>query len=103
MYNLVTAWEVSIILRIGDGLRNLRIGSYDLGAQEKYSAMEKSLLFALVIGLTSGLAIGLQGTLNSWAGRLIGSISNGLLVNLTGGIIAGFLLLLVGNRYIQNW
>ncbi len=65
--------------------------------------MEKTLLFALVIGLFSGLAIGLQGTFNSWAGRLIGPIGTGLLVNITGGVVAGLLLLFVGNRYIEDW
>ncbi|WP_420640509.1 DMT family transporter [Candidatus Leptofilum sp.] len=65
--------------------------------------MDKSQIFALVVGLGSGLAIGIQGTLNNWAGKLVGPIGNGLLVNAVGGLIAVLLILITGMRYINNY
>jgi hypothetical protein len=58
------------------------------------SLMLRIEILALIVGVVSGIAIGSQGTLNSWAGRLLGPISTGPLVNLVGGVTAGVLLLL---------
>jgi len=55
--------------------------------------MKASVLSALVIALGSGLAIGTQSTLTNWAGRLLGPARTGLLVNFSGGVIAGIILL----------
>ena len=54
--------------------------------------MLKSLIPALFIALLSGLAIGVQVTLSSTAGRITGATLTGLLVNFLGGIAAGLLL-----------
>lgn len=64
--------------------------------------MDKGQIFALLVGLGSGLAIGLQGTLNSWAGKLVGPVGNGLMVNAVGGMIAVLLILVTGMRYTKN-
>ena len=55
--------------------------------------MKVSVLSALIIALGSGLAIGTQSTLINYAGRLLGPIQTGLIVNLAGGVIAGIVLL----------
>ena len=54
--------------------------------------MPKGIIIALVIAVGSGIAIGMQGTLNNWAGKLLGAISTGLLVNLVGGMAASIIL-----------
>ena len=60
--------------------------------------MPREMIVALVVAAGSGIAIGLQSTLNNWAGRLIGSTATGLLVNFVGGAVAGVLLLLASGR-----
>jgi len=57
--------------------------------------MKESAITALSVALACGLAIGTQSTLTNWAGRLIGPIRTGLLVNLAGGAIVAILLLLL--------
>ena len=57
--------------------------------------MKESAITALLIALACGLAIGTQSTLTNWAGRLIGPIRTGLLVNLAGGAIVAIILLLL--------
>jgi transporter family-2 protein len=59
---------------------------------------------ALIVGVVSGMAIGSQGTLNSWAGKLVGPISTGLLVNLVGGVTAAalFPLFMLGQNTLQR-
>ncbi len=66
--------------------------------------MQKAMIVALVVAVGSGIAIGLQSTLNSWIGRLLGSTSTGLLVNFAGGVIAGALLLFLAPRQdVVQW
>ena len=55
--------------------------------------MPKEMIVALAVAAGSGIAFGLQSTLNNWAGRLVGSTSTGLLVNFAGGAVAGVILL----------
>jgi len=57
--------------------------------------MKESAITALLVALACGLAIGTQSTLTNWAGRLIGPIRTGLLVNLSGGAIVAIILLLL--------
>ena len=57
--------------------------------------MQEKMIVALVVAAGSGIAIGLQATLNNWAGRLVGPTGTGLLVNFVGGLIAGVFLLLL--------
>jgi transporter family-2 protein len=54
--------------------------------------MQRTILSALAIALISGLAVGVQSTLNGVAGRLTGAVLTGLLVNATAGAASGLLL-----------
>jgi transporter family-2 protein len=51
------------------------------------------MVAAVLVAAGSGIAIGLQATLNNWSGRLIGPTGTGLLVNLAGGIVALIIML----------
>ena len=68
--------------------------------------MQKSIGLALVVAVLSGLAIGVQATLNSAAGKIVGATLTGLLVNFTGGAAAGVILavmyLRLGNGGFSN-
>jgi uncharacterized membrane protein YdcZ (DUF606 family) len=55
--------------------------------------MKESLIVAVLVALGSGLAIGTQSTLTGWAGRLVGPVRAGLLINLAGGALAALILL----------
>ena len=57
--------------------------------------MQKIILTSLIIALFSGLAIGVQSSLISVAGKNTGAMLTGLLVNTVAGIAAGMLLLVV--------
>ena len=56
-------------------------------------------MFNIILGafgaLLTGIAIGVQSTLTSRAGALIGDVRTGLLTNLLGGIMAGLLVLVL--------
>ena len=59
----------------------------------------KTEIIAGVLGaLGTGAAIGIQSTLSSRTGSLIGDVNTGFLTNIIGGIAAGILLLLVTVR-----
>ncbi len=68
--------------------------------------MQKSIGIALAVAVLSGLAIGVQATLNSAAGKIVGATLTGLLVNFTGGAAAGVILavmyLRLGNGGFSN-
>jgi len=55
--------------------------------------VDRTAVVSWTVALLSGLAIGLQVTLNGLAGRLIGARNTGLLVNASGGLIALLLIL----------
>jgi transporter family-2 protein len=57
--------------------------------------MDKTAVISWTVALLSGLAIGLQVTLNGLTGRVIGARNTGLLVNSAGGLIALFLILVL--------
>lgn len=61
--------------------------------------MQKSILAALVATLFSGLAVGVQSSLINAAGKNMGAVLTGLLVNIFAGIAAGFLVLVI---YVQK-
>ena len=67
---------------------------------------KKRSWIALVVAVLSGLAIGVQATLNSAAGKIVGATLTGLLVNFTGGAAAGVILavmyLRLGNGGFSN-
>ena len=66
--------------------------------------MQEMTLTGVAVALGSGLAIGIQATLFTLIGRSIGPIRASLFLNVTGGIVAGIILLAVlglgGNK---NW
>jgi bacterial/archaeal transporter family-2 protein len=55
--------------------------------------MKPTLLFGILAALATGIAIGSQSTISSRIGAVIGSVRTGMLVNFTGGLMAGLLLL----------
>jgi bacterial/archaeal transporter family-2 protein len=57
--------------------------------------MQKSILIALLVAALSGVAIGVQASLNTAAGRMTGATLTGLLVNATGGAAAGVILAMI--------
>lgn len=57
--------------------------------------MNQTAVISWTVALFSGLAIGLQVTLNSLTGRVIGARNTGLLVNASGGLIALLLILVL--------
>ena len=66
--------------------------------------MNQTTVISWTVALISGLAIGLQVTLNGLAGRVIGARNTGLLVNAAGGLIALlFILALTLTRQGIPW
>jgi bacterial/archaeal transporter family-2 protein len=57
--------------------------------------VDRTAVISWTVALLSGLAIGLQATLNGVAGRVIGARNTGLLVNASGGLIALLLILVL--------
>ena len=57
--------------------------------------MQKSILIAVSVALISGLAIGIQSSLISVAGKITGATLTGLLVNFLGGAAAGLVLTVI--------
>lgn len=57
--------------------------------------MQEVTLTGAAIALGSGLAIGIQATLFTLIGRSIGPVRASLVLNVTGGIVAGIILLAV--------
>ena len=55
----------------------------------------KTILIGAIAALITGLAIGMQATLTSRAGGIIGSVRTGLMTNLIGGSIAGVIILIL--------
>ena len=54
--------------------------------------MDKAMWIALAVAVGCGVAIGVQSTLNTAAGKLTGATLTGLLVNAAGGAVAGAIL-----------
>jgi transporter family-2 protein len=57
--------------------------------------MQRLILTSLIVALFSGLAIGVQSTLISVAGKNTGAMLTGLLVNAFAGLAAGLILFVV--------
>ena len=57
--------------------------------------LNTTILAGAFVALLTGLAIGTQSTITSRLGSIIGDGRTGLITNLVGGIIAGFLVLIV--------
>jgi bacterial/archaeal transporter family-2 protein len=66
--------------------------------------VNQTTVISWTVALISGLAIGLQVTLNGLSGRVIGARNTGLLVNAAGGLIALlFILVLTLTRQGIPW
>jgi transporter family-2 protein len=66
--------------------------------------LKSSIVVGVLGALATGLAIGVQSTLGSRTGTLIGNARTGLLTNAIGGVIAGLLLLiLVSRQGLASW
>ncbi len=57
--------------------------------------MPKAGVIAIFIAILSGLAIGVQSSLKSAAGKMTGAAITGLLVNFIGGAASALLLLMI--------
>ena len=57
--------------------------------------MQQATFTGVAVALGSGLAIGIQATLFTLVGRSIGPVRASLILNVTGGIIAGIIMLAV--------
>src|SRR5574339_208670 len=57
--------------------------------------MREATLTGVAVALGSGLAIGIQATLFTLVGRSIGPVRASLILNVTGGIVAGLVMLAV--------
>jgi transporter family-2 protein len=70
---------------------------------EEIFTMQEVTLTGVAVALGSGLAIGIQATLFTLVGRAIGPVRASLMLNVTGGIVAGIVMLAVlgigGNKH----
>src|SRR6266496_1382593 len=71
--------------------------------RRRFIVMQEVTLSGLAVALGSGLAIGIQATLFTLVGRSIGPVRASLILNVTGGIVAGTIMLAVlgigGNKH----
>ena len=66
--------------------------------------MKITIIVGAIGALFTGVAIGIQSTITSRAGSIIGDIRTGLLTNFIGGLIAGAIILLLFLREgQQSW
>ena len=66
--------------------------------------MRTSILIGALVALITGLAIGLQSTIASRVGSVIGDVRTGLIINFLGGVIAGTTILaLILRGGFQPW
>ena len=66
--------------------------------------MQEMTLSGVAIALGSGLAIGFQATLFTIIGRAIGPVRASLVLNVTGGIVAGIIMLaFLGVQGNKSW
>lgn len=63
----------------------------------------QTLIFAAIMGLLGGVAVGLQGPLTSLMSRHIGTIESVFVIHMGGAIIAGAMLLVVGGGNLGAW
>ena len=66
--------------------------------------MKEMTITGVTVALVSGLAIGIQATLFTLIGRSIGPVRASLVLNVTGGIVAGIIMLaLLGIQGNRQW
>jgi hypothetical protein len=64
--------------------------------------MQKLILTSLIVALFSGLAIGVQSSLISAAGKNTGALLTGLLVNALAGVAAGLLMVWLWSMFDKD-
>src|SRR6266508_4542740 len=75
-----------------------------MGGQRRFFTMGEVTLTGIAVALGSGLAIGIQATLFTLIGRAIGPVRASLVLNVTGGIVAGIIVLaILGVGGNKNW
>ncbi|HSL42897.1 MAG TPA: DMT family transporter [Anaerolineales bacterium] len=66
--------------------------------------MKEMTFTGIAVALGSGLAIGIQATLFTVIGRAIGPVRASLILNVTGGIVAGLIILaVIGVKGAKQW
>lgn len=66
--------------------------------------MQNTLILAIGIALGTGVVVGIQSIINSWAGAKVGPFGVGLLVAIAGGVVASLILVLfVGKLPRIGW
>src|SRR5512143_2861687 len=66
--------------------------------------MQNTPVVGIAVALGSGLAIGIQAALFALVGRAIGPVRASLVLNVTGGLLAGILLLgAIGIQGREQW
>lgn len=66
--------------------------------------MKEVTFTGIAVALGSGLAIGIQATLFTLIGRAIGPVRASLILNVTGGIVAGLIILaVIGVKGGRQW
>lgn len=61
------------------------------------------IILGAVVALATGIAIGMQSTLSSRIGSLLGNFRTGIFMNFVGGIIAGIILLVITFMQGKAW
>jgi transporter family-2 protein len=62
-----------------------------------------NLILTILIGILGGLAVGVQGPIVSQMSQRIGTMAGTFVVHVSGAILAGALLLVLGGERIGNW
>ena len=63
--------------------------------KERRKGLTKLILLGVFAALATGVIIGAQSTISSRVGTIIGSFKTGILINTFGGLIAGFVLVVL--------
>ncbi len=61
------------------------------------------IILGALVALATGIAIGMQSTLSSRIGSLLGNFRTGIFMNFIGGIIAGIILLVITFMQGKAW
>ena len=60
--------------------------------------MQRVAVIALGIAMTTGIGMGFLAALNGRSGELIGPLATGLVINVIAGMVAGVVLIVIGNN-----
>ena len=62
-----------------------------------------NLILTVLIGIVGGLAVGMQGPIVSQMSQRIGTMAGTFIVHVSGAILSGAILLVLGGEKIGNW